>query len=173
MEATNQSNQAPFEKLFIKNDETQAKIDEIVAWLIPTGNGKSDLSCLPWEVIENILHFVPPYMRNDLVRVGDFVLVANRPPYGLCIPIIEYIAQSDVEICLKEEGLSPGWLGLAYAPMDEIHDKSSSSAIINIRIMLDFYYRRRTLESILEITDPEKEMDEIENEQVIAQGLYL
>ena len=171
MEATNQSNQAPFEKLFIKKGETQVNIDEIVAWLITAGNGKSDLSCLPLEVIGIILYFVPPYMRNDLVRVGDFVLVASRPPYGLCIPIIDYIAQSDVEKHQKMKGLSPGWLGQAYAPMGEIHDKSSSSEIINTRIMRDFYNGRRTIKSILEITDPEKEMEEIENEQVIAQGL--
>ena len=156
MEVIKKRNEAPFEKLFIKNGD-KGKKAEIVAWLAQM-IGKSDLPGLPElprEMIENILRFIPPDMRKDAVRVGNFMFVASRPPCGLCIPIIEFIRESEN----KRNGvpcLSP-YLEWAYGPLDEIHDKSSSSEIINTRRMLDFYYEKVTIESILEITEPDKE----------------
>ena len=153
MEVIKKRNEAPFEKLFIQKDNTE-KNAEIVDWLAQM-IGKSDLPFLPEDVLTKILHHVPPRRRTDAVRVGNFVFVASRPPCGLCIPIIEFIRESEN----KRNGvpcLSP-YLEWAYGPLDEIHDKSSSSEIINTRRMLDFYYEKVTLESILEIAEPDKE----------------
>jgi len=108
--------------------------------------GKSNLPRLPEEVIEKILYYVPPYMRKDAVHVGEFVLVATSPEsmYSnpICILMIEFIEQSVEETRRNGLGLAPGWLGWAYGPMDEIHDKSSSSVIINSRIVLDFAMKK-------------------------------
>ena len=171
MEVIKKRNEAPFEKLFIKNGD-KGKKAEIVAWLAQMIE-KSDLPGLPElpeEVIENIMRFVP-CIRTDAVIIADWVIVDDtdtflkhpKPDFRI-YPLSDFRKwEEEIDEQIKL-GLNPDERDTVFGRVRELQDRTSRSKKVNNATMLLLHYGRHTIESILEITaEALKEMEELED----------